>query len=86
MSEISAGRIYWISTILFVAAMAFSASQELQHAPELLEAMEFLGYPAYVLTMLGTAKLLGIPMLLAPRWPHLKEWAYAGFTIDLLSC
>ena len=40
--------------------MAFSASQELQHAPELLEAMEFLGYPAYVLTMLGTAKLLGI--------------------------
>ena len=83
MSEISAGRIYWISTILFVAAMAFSASQELQHAPDLLEAMEYLGFPAYVLTMLGTAKLLGIPVLLIPRWPHLKEWAYAGYAFDL---
>ena len=76
-------RVYWISTILFVLLMALAASQELQHAPDLLEAMDYLGFPAYVLTMLGTAKLLGIPVLLIPRWPHLKEWAYAGYAFDL---
>ncbi len=83
MSGKAVDRIYWISTILFVLLMAFSASQELQHAPDLLEAMDYLGFPAYVLTMLGTAKLLGIPVLLIPRWPHLKEWAYAGYAFDL---
>ena len=83
MSGKAVDRIYWISTILFVLLMAFLASQELQHAPDLLEAMDYLGFPAYVLTMLGTAKLLGIPVLLIPRWPHLKEWAYAGYAFDL---
>ena len=83
MSEKSIDRTYWISTVLFVLLMAFSASQELQHAPDLLEALDYLGFPAYVLTMLGTAKLLGIPVLLIPRWPHLKEWAYAGYAFDL---
>ena len=40
MSGKAVDRIYWISTILFVLLMAFSASQELQHAPELLEALD----------------------------------------------
>ena len=83
MSEKTIDRIYWGSTVLFVLVMAFSASQELQHAPDLVEAVEYLGFPTYVLTMLGFAKLLGIPVLLAPRWPHLKEWAYAGYAFDL---
>ena len=31
------------------------------------------------------AKLLGVVLLLAPVPPRLKEWAYAGFAIDLAS-
>ncbi len=48
------------------------------------EALASLGYPAYLMTILGVAKLLGVIALLLPRMPLLKEWAYAGFTFDLL--
>ena len=48
------------------------------------EAMANLGYPMYLMTILGVAKILGVIALLAPRLPLLKEWAYAGFTFDML--
>jgi uncharacterized membrane protein YphA (DoxX/SURF4 family) len=38
-----------------------------------------LGYPAYLLTLLGILKILGIVAVLIPRFPVIKEWAYAGF-------
>jgi hypothetical protein len=46
--------------------------------------MMTLGYPAYVMTILGIAKLLGVGALLIPGRPLLKEWAYAGFTFNML--
>jgi hypothetical protein len=42
-----------------------------------------LGYPAYLLKILGTLKLAGAVVLLAPGFPRLKEWAYAGVTFEL---
>jgi hypothetical protein len=38
-----------------------------------------LGYPAYLLTILGVWKLLGVVAVLIPKFPLVKEWAYAGF-------
>jgi hypothetical protein len=38
-----------------------------------------LGYPAYLLTIIGIWKLLGVIVVLAPKLPLMKEWAYAGF-------
>jgi hypothetical protein len=38
-----------------------------------------LGYPVYLLTLLGVLKILGVVALLIPKFPLLKEWAYAGF-------
>ena len=37
-----------------------------------------MGYPAYLLTILGTWKVLGAVAILIPKYPLLKEWAYAG--------
>lgn len=48
------------------------------------ESIAALGYPEYLMTILGVAKILGVVALLLPRLPLLKEWAYAGFTFDLL--
>ena len=48
------------------------------------ESIASLGYPEYLMTILGTAKLLGVIALLIPGFPKLKEWAYAGFTFDLV--
>jgi uncharacterized membrane protein YphA (DoxX/SURF4 family) len=63
---------------------------DLIHGPTLLFAgdpvvliMARLGYPAYMLTILGVWKLLGAVALLVPRFPRLKEWAYAGVFIEL---
>jgi uncharacterized membrane protein YphA (DoxX/SURF4 family) len=46
--------------------------------------MKHLGYPAYLLPLIGTAKVLGVIAVLIPRWPRLTEWAYAGLIFDLL--
>ena len=46
--------------------------------------MEVLGYPPYLMTLLGILKLLGVVALLAPGFARLKEWAYAGFSFDLI--
>ncbi len=73
---------YWITTSLLAAGMIVAGVQELRHAPDLLEGARRLGYPDYLLTLLGAAKLVGAPLLLVPRFPHLKEWVYAGFAFD----
>ena len=45
--------------------------------------LSHLGYPAYFATILGVWKLLGAIAIVVPRFPRLKEWAYAGFFFDL---
>jgi hypothetical protein len=74
---------YWVSTLLFVVALGWSAVQYLTEAPKMVSTMAHLGYPLYFVKALGVAKLLGIAALLfGPS--RLKEWAYAGFTFDLI--
>ena len=75
---------YWLSTGLFCAVLGFSGFAHFTHAGPMVEAMTRLGYPLYFMTIIGSAKLLGVAALLAPRHPLLKEWAYAGFCINLV--
>lgn len=72
-----------VSTGLFAALMTVSGILYLVRPAFIAAALQPLGYPAYFLTLLGAAKLLGVAGLLAPRRPILREWAYAGFTFDL---
>lgn len=74
--------VYWISTSLLAAAMVGGGIQEIRRVPELVEAAHRLGYPEYIFTLLGTAKLIGAPLLVIQGFPRLKEWVYAGFTFD----
>ena len=76
--------IYWGSTILFSAMMTASAVGYLS-AEYFAKAFEHLGFPSYFRVELGIAKLVGVAMFFAPvpRW--MKEWAYAGFTITMIS-
>ena len=75
---------YWITTGLFCAVLGFSGFAHLTHVEFVAESMADLGYPLYLMTILGTAKLLGIAALLAPGRPLFKEWAYAGFAFNLI--
>ena len=75
---------YWTVTALFCLQMAFTAYAQLR-LPQVAESFVHLGFPAYFRVELSWAKLLGVLLLLAPMPPRLKEWAYAGFAINLAS-
>lgn len=51
---------------------------DILRTPQVRATIEHLGYPAYFLVILGVWKLPGAVVLLAPRLPRVKEWAYAG--------
>jgi len=74
--------LYWIVTAAFCVQMCFTAYAQLR-LPQVAEAFTHLGFPAYFRVELSLAKLLGVALLLAPVPARLKEWAYAGFAIDL---
>jgi uncharacterized membrane protein YphA (DoxX/SURF4 family) len=76
--------IYWTSTVLFAAVFALTGTLYLIHNPQMVTKLALLGYPPYMLAILGTAKILGAIALVVPRFPRLKEWAYAGFVFDFL--
>lgn len=73
---------FWSVTALFCLQMGFTAFAQLR-LPQVAEAFGHLGFPDYFRVELSLAKLLGIALLLAPAPARLKEWAYAGFAIDL---
>jgi uncharacterized membrane protein YphA (DoxX/SURF4 family) len=82
--------IYWISTLWLSAGMVATGVQQFLHmqvagavAPPGVEGMTKLGYPVYFLTVIGFWKILGVIALLVPKFPLVKEWAYAGFVILL---
>ena len=76
--------VYWIATALFCLQMSFTAYAQLR-VPQVAQAFTHLGFPAYFRVELSWAKLLGVVLLLAPVPARLKEWAYAGFAINLAS-
>jgi hypothetical protein len=79
------GRAYWACT-LFVSLTALGAGvMDMFHLPPLFGLMMHLGYPSYFATVLGVWKVLGAIVLLVPRYPLVKEWAYAGMFIDYSS-
>ncbi len=75
---------YWIFTLLLIALMLFSAAGSFFPTPEGEAVMKAIGYPYNVLYLLAVFKVLGVVALLIPGFPRLKEWAYAGFTFDLI--
>jgi uncharacterized membrane protein YphA (DoxX/SURF4 family) len=74
---------YWIATSLLALDMIVGGSWDLLRTAYVRGLMDTLGYPEYMLTILGVWKLLGVLAILAPRFPRLKEWAYAGIFFDL---
>jgi DoxX-like family len=76
--------VYWIVTALLCLQMSFTAYAQLR-LPQVAEAFTQLGFPAYFRVELAWAKLIGVLLLLAPVPARLKEWAYAGFAITLIS-
>jgi hypothetical protein len=75
---------FWITTALLCFQLAFTAYAQLR-LPQVAAAFTHLGFPAYFRVELSWAKFIGVLALLAPVPARLKEWAYAGFAITLVS-
>ena len=75
---------YWIVTALFCLQIAFTAYAQLR-LPQVAQMFTHLGFPGYFRVELSWAKLLGVVLILAPLPARVKEWAYAGFAINLAS-
>ena len=75
---------YWTATALFCLQIGFTAYAQLS-LPQVAEAFAHLGFPDYFRVELALAKLLGVGLLLSPVSAQLKEWAYAGFLMTLVS-
>ena len=74
--------IYWIATIWLALGMLATGTGQLfkmKNGQGGEDMITHLGYPVYLLTLLGVWKILGAVAVLIPKFPLLKEWAYAGF-------
>jgi hypothetical protein len=69
---------YWAVTIIAAAELLAGAEWDLTRRPDVVQLVTRLGYPGYVLMILGFWKVLAAIAWLVPGFPRLKEWAYAG--------
>ena len=75
---------YWSVLSLFSLLMFMDGVAGIMREQTGQEVMRHLGYPIYMMTILGTAKLLGVVALLQSRFKTITEWAYAGFAINFI--
>lgn len=84
--------VYWVTTVYVALAMFVGGVSELLDASMNIEfssigiatVVAVLGYPLYFVYIIGVAKVLGAIAIVVPRFPRLKEWAYAGLIINMV--
>lgn len=76
---------YWVTTVAVAAELAVGGVWDLLRTDYVRNVVEHLGYPAYLLTIMGVWKLPGAVVLLVSRLARLKEWVYAGAVINYAS-
>ncbi|MBB4110406.1 DoxX family protein [Pedobacter zeae] len=75
---------YWITTIIFALMMVMDGFGGITQQEAGKEVFKHLGYPMYLLIIVGSAKLLGAVSILQNKYTVIKEWAYAGFAINFI--
>lgn len=75
---------YWITTLIIAAELVSGGVLDLARTGSTVTTLHHLGYPTYLLSILGPLRLLAAAALLAPGLPRLKEWAYAGTLFELM--
>ena len=75
---------YWICTGMLIPAIGIGSIFGIVPNEDSLKFFSSLGYPAYIVPFLSVAKLLGLIVIFIPKYPRLKEWAYAGIAFDVI--
>jgi len=75
--------IYLASTSILVFETLAGAVMDIAHLPYVVQDVRSIGYPIYVLYIIGVWKILAVAALLWPQLPRLREWAYAGVFFEM---
>lgn len=75
---------YWVFTGLLIPSFGYGSIMDLMGKPQSIEIITSLGYPAYLSPFLGVARILALIAIFIPKFPRLKEWAYAGLVFDVI--
>src|SRR5262249_1304813 len=73
---------YWLTTLVLGTEGIVGGILALIQWPVYVGGIQHLGYPTYLMTILGVWYVLAGLAVLAPRFPRLKEWAYAGLVFN----
>lgn len=76
--------LYWLATVATALLFAVPGTALLAGVQHFSVEMARLGYPSYFLVLFGLLKIIGALTILAPGFPRLKEWAYAGMVFDAI--
>ena len=71
--------IYWVATLWLALGMTSTGIVQIIKMDEEVQNFSNLGFPVYLMTLIGVWKILGVIVVLIPKFPLVKEWAYAGF-------
>src|SRR5258708_4713130 len=75
---------YWICTGILIPALGIGSVFDVMSSPASVQVVTLLGYPAYLVPFLGVARILALIAVVTPKYPRLKEWAYAGLSFDII--
>jgi uncharacterized membrane protein YphA (DoxX/SURF4 family) len=75
--------VYWLSTAILAIELLVGGAWDVLMLPQVREVIHRVGYPVYFLVIFGVWKFLGSIAIIIPRFPRLKEWAYAGVVFNL---
>ncbi len=77
--------LYWIFTGLLIPMFGIGSVIGLTGSSAQVEVLTSLGYSAYLLPFLCVARILALVAIFTPKFPRLKEWAYAGLAFDVIA-
>jgi hypothetical protein len=75
---------YWTATIIFALLFLMDGIGGVTRAQDGVAVLNHLGYPVYLMSIVGVAKLLGVVAILQTKFRTIKEWAYAGFSFNFI--
>src|SRR6478609_11114337 len=75
---------FWVCTGLLIPALGYGSIMEIMRNPDSIKIITSLGYPSYLSPFLGVARILALITFVTPKFPRLKEWAYAGLVFDII--
>ena len=75
--------LYWVTTVILALGVVSGGISQAAHNQDTIAGIMALGYPLYFITVLGVWKVFGGLAILIPRFPRVKEWAYAGIFFEM---